>query len=137
MKKLLCITICVMLACAFAGCLGKAEIKPYQEMEIIIASDEGVMCKTTRDIKDIEEVFSCFSSLGKKPRHEKIKGWEIMVKVTVDGESFIYSLSNSVFTDSNGVQYEVKADSQIAKIKEIYARIDAEPKDYTHNEKNT
>lgn len=98
----------------------------------IVTMPSPPKCKTTGDTAKINKVMNVLSEIEKAPtdNDDDINGWFFMIKLSVDGKTFTYTVGN-VFTDSNGTQYTVKNYDEIKdKLTEIYTEIDAEEKDY-------
>lgn len=135
MKKIVCMVLCVFMLLSFIGCsieeTNSANINLEQLMTIVIMPSPP-KCKTTGDTAKINKVMNVLSEIEKAPtdNDDDINGWFFMIKLSVDGKTFTYTVGN-VFTDSNGTQYTVKNYDEIKdKLTEIYTEIDAEETDY-------
>lgn len=88
------------------------------------------MCKTTSNVSYINKVANIFAGAPKEPLDEKVNGWAYKVDINVDGQVFSYTVSDSVFTDSDGRQYSVDGKSIMTSLEEIYTEIDAQETEY-------
>lgn len=135
MKKIVCMVLCVFMLLSFIGCSieenNSANIN-FEQLMTIVTMPSPPKCKTTGDTAKINKVMNVLSEIEKVPidNDDDINGWFFMIKLSVDGKTFTYTVGN-VFTDSNGTQYTVKNYDEIKdKLTEIYTEIDAEEKDY-------
>lgn len=89
-------------------------------------------CKTTDNISIVNDVINTLGMIDKSPiESDNVNGgWNIMVKLEIDGKSFNYTIGG-VFTDSDGKQYYVNNLKYIEeKLNDIYEEIDAPEVDY-------
>lgn len=93
------------------------------------------MCKTTTSTSYINKVTSVFANTPKILLDEKVNGWMYKVDINVDGQIFSYTVSESVFTDSDGRQYSVDGKAMIASLDEIYSEINVQETEYAKNKK--
>lgn len=136
MKKIVCMVLCVFMLLSFIGC-SMAETNSananFEQQMTIVTMPSPPKCKTTSDTAKINKVMNVLSEIEKEPTDNDgvIKGgWFFMIKLSVDGNTFTYTVGN-VFTDSNGTQYTVTNYDEIKeKLTEIYTEIDAEEVDY-------
>ena len=88
------------------------------------------MCKTTTNASYINKVANIFSNAQKELLKEKVNGWAYKVDINIDGQIFSYTVSDTVFTDSDGRQYSVDGKAIMASLEEIYLDIPSEEIEY-------
>lgn len=127
------IVLSLLLFLSFCACGNKdTESLNFRQEVTIVKMPSPPKCKTTDDISVVEEVIAVLGQIKKAPiENENINGgWSIMIKLNIDGKNFNYTIG-SVFTDSDGKQYNVTNVSEIEeKIIDIYDKMDAVEIDY-------
>lgn len=116
----------LMLSCV--GCSGQQK-EFYQEITIV-RMPAPPMCKTTTNASYINKVANIFSNAQKELLKEKVNGWAYKVDINIDGQIFSYTVSDTVFTDSDGRQYSVDGKAIMASLEEIYLDIPSEEIEY-------
>ena len=137
MKKMLLVFLSLILIFTLCGCKtninnGSNAKKTFKQNVTIVKMPSPPKCKTTDNTAVINEVLSVLSEIEKTPiNNEAINGgWNIMIKLNIDGKELNYTLG-SVFTDSDGKQYNVTNHKEIEdKLTKIYREIDGIEVDY-------
>ena len=132
MKKALCIFLSLAILLLLCGCSGVDGNKSFRQEMTIVKMPSPPKCKTTDNITIINEVLAVLTQIEKTPTDDaEIQGgWNIMVKLDIDGQQFNYTIGG-VFTDSDGRQYHVENAQEIEdKLLGIYNKIDAPEVDY-------
>lgn len=129
MKKCIAVILCLVLFVCMCGC--KASDTDIKQEMTIVTMPSPPKCKTTDKTNVINNVLSIIEDMEKTPFTDKINGWRVMIKLNVDGQILSYTLSERVFTDSDGTQYLVDGTKAIAEILDIYKKLDAPEKEYT------
>ena len=112
-------------------CVGcKGEKKEFIQEMTIARLPSPPMCKTTTNLSYINKVTNTFINAPKEPLGEKINGWVYKVDINIDGQVFSYTVSDTVFTDSDGKQYSVDGASIMDSLEEIYLKIDTVETEY-------
>ncbi len=136
MKKILCIILSLTFIFLLCGCGAKdTESKFFSQKVTIVKMPSPTKCKTSNSIAVVDEVIDVLGLIEKSPINEtvgksNINGWEIMIKLKIDGQELNYTIGG-VFTDADGSQYYTENLDEIKeKINEIYDKIDAPEVDY-------
>lgn len=133
MKRIILLAISAILILPLCSCGNRnTESLNFSQEVTIVKMPSPPKCKTSDNISIVNEVISVLGEIEKSPTpNEEINGgWSIMVKFNIDGQEFNYTIG-SVFTDSDGKQYNVKNLDEIEqKIIDIYDKIDAPEVDY-------
>lgn len=130
MKKIFSVIICIVLLFCLCSCTAVDNNKELKQEMTIVKMPSPPKCKTTDSVNAINEILSLFKDIEKSPLDEDVKGWSVMIKLDVDGKSFNFTISETLFTDSDGTQYSVDGTDAICKILEIYEKLDSPEKDY-------
>ena len=80
----------------------------------------------------VNEILNLLNKMEKSPTNTDVAngGWTTMIKINIDGQEFNYTIG-SVFTDSDGRQYNVKNHREIEdKLTKIYNELDVPEVDY-------
>ena len=132
MKKTLSIILLLTIVLSFCGCTdGKKTV--FKQEVTIVKMPAPPKCKTSEDIAVVDEVISVLGLIDKSPiNDDKINGgWEIMIKLNVDGQELNYTIGN-IFTDADGKQYKVNNYTEIEeKLIKIYDELDVPEVDYS------
>lgn len=138
MKKFLCILLSVFLVFLISGCdngtfnNSSDTNEKFGQAVTIIKLPSPPKCKTTNSNSVVNDVLHVLAEIQKTPiESDKINGgWNIMIKLKIDGKEFIYTVGN-IFTDSDGRQYKVNNYNKIEeKLIKIYDELDEPEVDY-------
>ncbi len=134
MKKILCLMLSIIFVLMCCGCDNQnTESLKFSQEVTIVKMPSPPKCKTTDDISVVEEVIAVLGEIEKSPINMingKTNGWEIMIKLEIDGQELNYTIGK-VFTDADGSQYYTENLDEIKeKINKIYNKIDAPEIDY-------
>lgn len=133
MKKSLCILLSFVLITMLCGCeTQNNESANLSQKVTIVKMPSPPKCKTTDNISIVNDVINTLGMIDKSPiESDNVNGgWNIMVKLEIDGKSFNYTIGG-VFTDSDGKQYYVNNLDYIEeKLNDIYEKINAPEVDY-------
>lgn len=134
MKKILCIILSLTFIFLLCGCGAKdTESKFFSQEVTIVKMPSPPKCKTSDSIAVVDEVIAVLGEIEKSPINMingKTNGWEIMIKLDIDGQDLNYTIGG-VFTDADGSQYYTENLDEIKeKINKIYNKIDAPEVDY-------
>lgn len=128
--------ICLMLvACGDSNTSSKGEVNNKTEFTqevTIVKMPSPPKCKTTTDSSVVNEILNLLNKMEKSPTNTDVAngGWTTMIKINIDGQEFNYTIG-SVFTDSDGRQYNVKNHREIEdKVTKIYNELDVPEVDY-------
>ena len=135
MKKIICITLSIIFIFLLCGCNDtNNESNVFSQEVTIVKMPSPPKCKTSNSVSVVNEVLFVLSQIDKSPINRinsKTNGWEIMIKLNVDGEEFIYTIGG-VFTDADGTQYSTENLVEIKeKIDRIYNQIDSLEVEYS------
>lgn len=134
MKKVLCVVLSLALIILLCSCdTLNTESNIFSQEVTIIKMPSPPQCKNSNKITVVDEVIEVLGLIEKSPytmMDEKTNGWEIMVKINVDGKELVYTIGD-VFTDADGSQYYVENLDEIKeKLNTIYDKIDIPEVEY-------
>ncbi len=131
MKKIFSIILCFVLIFFLSACTAVRVEKDLKQEMTIVKMPSPPKCKTTDSVNIINEVLSLFKDIEKTPLEDEVNGgWNVMIKLNIDGQSFNYTVGEKIFTDSDGTQYLVDGSDAITRILEIYEQLDTPEKEY-------
>lgn len=104
----------------------------FKQEVTIVKMPSPPKCKTTDDSSVVNEVLELLNKLEKAPTNKDVinGGWSTMIKLKIDGKEFNYTIG-SVFTDSDGKQYNVTNHKEIeGELTKIYNELDVPEVNY-------
>ena len=104
----------------------------FKQEVTIVKMPSPPKCKTTDDSSVVNKVLELLNKLEKAPTNKDVinGGWSTMFKLKIDGKEFNYTIG-SVFTDSDGKQYNVTNHKEIEhEMTKIYNELDVPEVNY-------